>query len=1791
MGEDDFDSTSRSPTDLQAEVQRRKDWFFECQLRKLNLDSFRNVNETFPDQLLELVSDPSPEAASTGNVSGDAAKRSKRTQLDSGRPIWTIEEREQRVAFKESALGREYGWLDNKRPKKISEKLSALKKQFEESLYSSVIDGTKSLNLLARKDASTDHDLPQATSRVEIALTKPWLIPELYNTPNADATPVDNWIANAEAFVSNYEKELLQVLGKAADTPVGVAESGAFDAVAYRTAVQSLIEQSLEQNSSQFVKVEFLSDDGGKSTFDLKIETAGFPLNAISAYTLSGSLPYWAGAYNLKEIYVNAANADLGLCLLMRAVYLYSNLPTSFAKNNTVRWRTSRSSTGLPNATFLAFFSRQADDSLVKSDPQLTERLTTVEAKLAILLQLSAANPCCASPEFSLLYAEVIKQALLGFKFWMDEPFFAADNHGEKDRDKPRGINKARQDLEVGDAFTEMEYWSENHYIMFASCEYLAGQLWSKESFQPARDFLDKSDKTGVILGEKRTTRGKSRVLKWLNNRLLFGWAEFNSSGYYREHLHALMNLVDFALDDDVRKKALVVIDLLFFDVARFSHRGAMGAAGGRSQFTSKNKGWDNALGDPIEIMLGTRGMFLDSEGDAGWTIATSTYKVPDVFLEIGSFPPEKGFVDRSRVSVTFDDAAKYGIQYSEKSLQRDSIQQGFAPKRTKHFQALTEVNAAIKACHNNYGQMEDDTVFWWTLSAFYNKQTIRNTNRCVDKFKLGESKAFSMLGSVTTIALAVLSKNVLLGTVPFVGPHFLNQSTRDILENAADDLSIFLEGSTRTRANIYTYRNQDVMLSSLQDFRVGQFNVQSNMGQATIGSELNVFTTSGFAGISISDLPFALGGGLGGALGGSLLNTALAAGTGGVITAVAAAGGLVGGVLLNENSIEGSGTDNDGPSWWTGYWALPKIVQHEGAAIIAYDFHWSQRRLADCGSHVLFPKHGFDQVEEQRSSAYDDQNFFLLDITDIGPKGFWLFGNSVHSTTPQTPDLDEESYVAVFSNQRPKWQDKDSDFYSNHIDEKNKKALEDIKNKISEQLDKMEGDDNIGDSGQQTIKDAVVASVNEHFKLKPYISKEDLQDMMRHELSQSNDAVIRNNLRSVLDLVGLYSDQHNHERNWANPLPLDYFADRDWYVDGKNVWIIQVGNKKEYGSFDKFKARVSQAKVEVDDAGDLECVYHIPKPDGSSQALSLRYSEDSELDGGAFQTDLYPRFETQFVRGSLVEWGQREYAIEYRGDESRIYKSLTHDFSDLNNPERFENQVASAQELEIIKALVIHIKTGDENMQRFSIAQATVNVGCEVSASDEIIAAGETEENSSHDVEWIFFDRPGVLAPDMTIEITHPPTSDGDDEPEWKMSFSMKALLGDRRLYDCSVYVANFHFEDERRSTGRIPFTVDLSKWRTWQMLDGSAFEFWQIASQPGWSSYYYYDYFDVLAIDNNGRLRHRKLGACAGSDPEWRTVASSGRSLVFGKQPSICSISTAPEDLFVFTVNNGELFSCYAYTGEDVSEKTWTKLKVETVSTSIFGLPDPTATPVSVPLSLQTQVVCGPSADQQAGVNLYLSGGDQNYYSLRAWLPGDGRTWRKIGTDSAFTPLAGGAFEICGGYLFALDDQQALWAGEIDDSDASITPLWKKLSNDQTMINNFSVACKADVFTILINTGEGEIWSARYLSVDSPLTWERIGSGSNFRASKKTKLGWAVPKEGHLYVFATGPDGKILTTSWSAQEGWKNSFGWMGIDDQTQAVEGFKGGPVAVLSRVRSLIEVFAMDSNQKMWKTWWT
>lgn len=146
-------------------------------------------------------------------------------------------------------------------------------------------------------------------------------------------------------------------------------------------------------------------------------------------------------------------------------------------------------------------------------------------------------------PEFPDELRRPLEECILNFKYWHDEP---------------------------GD--DAMCYTTENHSILFHTCEILAGQLYPDRAFTNA-------DKTG----EWHRRKGERLALDWLHTRGAGGFEEWDSNCYFEEDLLALSHLEEFAEDDEVWEMATVMMDKMFFQIAVNSYQGVFGSTHGRT--------------------------------------------------------------------------------------------------------------------------------------------------------------------------------------------------------------------------------------------------------------------------------------------------------------------------------------------------------------------------------------------------------------------------------------------------------------------------------------------------------------------------------------------------------------------------------------------------------------------------------------------------------------------------------------------------------------------------------------------------------------------------------------------------------------------------------------------------------------------------------------------------------------------------------------------------------------------------------------------------------------------------------------------------------------------------------------------------------------------------------------------------------------------------------------------------------------------------------------------------------
>ncbi|WP_236971058.1 hypothetical protein [Membranihabitans marinus] len=185
------------------------------------------------------------------------------------------------------------------------------------------------------------------------------------------------------------------------------------------------------------------------------------------------------------------------------------------------------------------------------------------------------------------------EEVVLGFRYWWDEP-------GEN----------------------SMCYWSENHQILFASAEYLIGQKYMDDVFT-----------NSGITGHQHMEKARIRIMDWLEMRWNYGFTEFFSSVYYKEDIAALINLIDYAKDEEIVEKCRIIMDLLFYDVASQNVNTMFISASGRGYHSNRKGGQDATLGGLTQYYWGN-GQEIGPGLMYGLMISEN-YKLPPVLKAI----------------------------------------------------------------------------------------------------------------------------------------------------------------------------------------------------------------------------------------------------------------------------------------------------------------------------------------------------------------------------------------------------------------------------------------------------------------------------------------------------------------------------------------------------------------------------------------------------------------------------------------------------------------------------------------------------------------------------------------------------------------------------------------------------------------------------------------------------------------------------------------------------------------------------------------------------------------------------------------------------------------------------------------------------------------------------------------------------------------------------------------------------------------------------------------------------
>ena len=198
------------------------------------------------------------------------------------------------------------------------------------------------------------------------------------------------------------------------------------------------------------------------------------------------------------------------------------------------------------------------------------------------------------SPEINAL----MKDTVLGFKYWVDEP---------------------------GD--TVMYMGSENHRLLFHVAEWMAGLLFPTEEFTNTRqNGMYHSQKAYVYLTE------------WLRQRGRFGYDEWHSNSYLPVCLAPLMNLYDFALHEGQHKFRQMVkgiLDQIYFYLAADTYQGIWGVTHGRSYGIYVKYADFEGTSSCCWLLYGTGSLTGGTNGMGPVCLASSSYRAPKFYTQI----------------------------------------------------------------------------------------------------------------------------------------------------------------------------------------------------------------------------------------------------------------------------------------------------------------------------------------------------------------------------------------------------------------------------------------------------------------------------------------------------------------------------------------------------------------------------------------------------------------------------------------------------------------------------------------------------------------------------------------------------------------------------------------------------------------------------------------------------------------------------------------------------------------------------------------------------------------------------------------------------------------------------------------------------------------------------------------------------------------------------------------------------------------------------------------------------
>ncbi len=172
-------------------------------------------------------------------------------------------------------------------------------------------------------------------------------------------------------------------------------------------------------------------------------------------------------------------------------------------------------------------------------------------------------------------------------------------------------------------------YWTENHQILFAADEYLAGQAFPDEVFP-----------SSAMTGREHQANAVGNIRRWIELRSRYGFSEFLSVPYTAYSLQGVLSLAELADDPALADQASKVLDLMMVEVSSHLQDLVLGSAKGRT-YTGNLFDLRGGATPAIASLVFGSGAPPTGSGPAASLAVANRYRPPEVAVRIAASQQE----------------------------------------------------------------------------------------------------------------------------------------------------------------------------------------------------------------------------------------------------------------------------------------------------------------------------------------------------------------------------------------------------------------------------------------------------------------------------------------------------------------------------------------------------------------------------------------------------------------------------------------------------------------------------------------------------------------------------------------------------------------------------------------------------------------------------------------------------------------------------------------------------------------------------------------------------------------------------------------------------------------------------------------------------------------------------------------------------------------------------------------------------------------------------------------------